>query len=330
MSAGSSNPQTSPGTAPNLVIAKLQSKDILTAHARLLGQIRSFFAQRQCLEVHTPVRIKAPAGDAFIESFACDSEWLRTSPEFEMKRLLMDGSGDIYQIGPVFRKSESGTRHREEFTMLEWYRVGKSYQELLGEVAELLSVLLNEVLLTDTDKRMSVYRYAEFFIKQFGQDPFTCSDDALQSLASQAGLSGNLADKSRVELLDFLFSAMTEASQDAMSSHTLYAIKDFPPEQSSFAKSGTYAQRFEVFCGKLELANGYQELTDTKGYLQQIEHSNRVRTQQGMPVLMHDAAFVQALERGLMPECAGVSIGIERVLMCALGTKDIGQVLCLE
>ena len=293
--------------------------DILRLHAGVVSQIRAFFAGRGVVEAVTPVLVGAAASDFATHSFRTDAGWLRTSPEAEMKRLLMDGSGDIYQVGPVFRKSETGKRHRAEFTMLEWYRIGWDYRRLLKETGELLAQLLSA-------QEPRIFTYQSAFENCFGIDPFDCDDTVLQERAAGAGLAGC---SGRGEALDFLFERLTGLHPPA---DGLYAIVDFPAEQASLARmsAARRAERFEVFHGNLELANGYREITDSDEYLARLEGDNRVRARLGLEPVAGDPAFIKALQTGTLPECSGVSVGIDRLLMCLAGAGDIGQVRTLD
>ena len=214
---------------------------------------------------------------------------------------------------------DSGKRHRNEFTMLEWYRIGWDYKKLLDETL----LLLSEVLVTQTFEQMT---YRDAFKQCFGLDLQACHDDELQNLATDKGL---VEDKGRYSTLDFLYACMIEHRGVA---NNLYAIYDFPTEQASFAKLGTngYAKRFEVFYGELELANGYQEITDATEYLQRVDHNNHIREQQGLASAQVNGDFLSGIKAQLLPECSGVSVGIERLLMCVLKTDDIKTVLVTD
>lgn len=297
----------------------MYSADLLRLRARVSERIRAFFAARGVIEVTTPSLIAAPASDFSSLSFSVSGKWLRTSPEFEMKSLLARGSGDIYQMGPVFRAGENGPRHRLEFTMLEWYRTGWGYEALLAEANELLCELLSQRL-SGSEPHLITYRTA--FEKCFSLNPFTCADTELIKLSSALGFTdcGN-----RHEALDFLFGRMVAKYCDR---NQLYAIKDFPSEQASFAKvnSAQYAERFEVFYRDVELANGYREMTAAGEYLHRVEEDNRRRRRSGVVTVVPDADFVRLLRMRPLPESSGVSIGIERVLMCIAGTDEITDI----
>ncbi len=301
----------------------LHTVDILRLRARVIDRIRGFFAERGALEVTTPSLIAAAASDFSTASFPVSGKWLRASPEFEMKSLLARGSGDIYQIGPVFRAGESGRRHRPEFTMLEWYRIGRAYEELLAEANELLGELLTPRL---SALKPHVRTYQTAFEECFALDPFACDDAALMRLASDLGLS---ACGARHEALDFLFERMIGK---CCGQNRLYAIKEFPAQQASFAKinSAKRAERFEIFYRDTELANGYREINTADEYLRRAENDNRTRRRLGLATVAADSGFASLLRARPLPESSGVSIGIDRVLMCIAGADALADICPLE
>jgi len=291
----------------------------LQLRARVAAQIRAFFSARNVPEVTTPCLVGAPVSEVGIGSIAAAGDWLRTSPEFEMKRLLAAGSGDIWQLGPVFRNDESGRLHRPEFTLLEWYRVGMDYRRLLDETLELLSQILRP------PRAPLQVSWQDAFHDAFGIAP--PDDDArLQTLAAQHGLH-NCRDA--CDALDFLLAQM---AGHHFSRDTLTAVYDFPARQASYARiSGQgCAQRFEVFYAGMELANGFQELTAAADYRARFAADNARRARLGLAATPPDEGFLAALERpggrGL-PECSGVAAGFERLLMCLAQARDIAEVL---
>lgn len=292
--------------------------------AELYSKIRDFFRQRQVLEVDTPLLSAAATTDPNIESLmlAKPRLYLQTSPEFAMKRLLASGSGSIYQITKAFRGGESGRRHRPEFTMLEWYGVGFSYHQLMDEVADLYRELV-------TDRPVKKVTYRELFMDQFNVDPHLVSVEELGALADTHTGYRMDAQDDKDSLLDLLMSHLIEPQ---LGDGCLTFVYDYPASQCALAKVAadqqgqTVAQRFELYADGVELANGYQELTDWREQEQRFTADNVKRAQRGQQQLPPDRTLLGALQHGL-PECAGVALGVDRLLMLKLGITDIGEVL---
>jgi lysyl-tRNA synthetase class 2 len=294
----------------------------LAARAELLEQIRAFFAARDVLEVETPVLSGAGNSDPGIHQWRTrdPKTWLRTSPEYAMKRLLAAGSGDIYELGRVFRADESGRNHNREFTLLEWYRVGWSYHELMGEVAQLLRHCLPDRALVE--QRFS---YRELFQSHTNLDPF--SDSSADLGACLAAHGTHLPNGSRGEYLDLLLSLVIQPRLD---SNGLTFVYDFPAEQAALARirpgDPPVAERFEMFLGPVELANGYQELTDAEEQARRFRRENEIRAERGQAPVPVDHHLLDALQHGL-PECSGVALGVDRLLMYATGAASLDEVI---
>ena len=305
---------------PNKTISLAEKLQLQIA---ILKAIRQFFQERAITEVITPCMTKAASSEPFISSFAVADYWLRSSPEHEMKRLLMALETDIYQIGPAFRKDEHGNHHRHEFTLVEWYRRGWDYHRLMVECLVLLSAF---VTASDIGRRSISYR--ELFLKYFNLDPFACTNQTLYDASARHGYQSTC--QHRGEALDFLFELAAKNYQDQEYPHCLLAIYDFPLEQASFARiaGGHHAERFEIFFEGIELANGYSELTEANEYRARMAADNEVRAANKLPAVVADEDFLQALEDGKLTDCAGVSVGLERLLMCMAQSDDIDQV-CL-
>lgn len=297
----------------------------LKERAQLNHQVRVFFAERDVLEVETPALSQAGNTDPFIDSFSVNTahglRWMHTSPEYPMKRLLVAGAGDIYQLCKVWRKDESGRRHNPEFTMLEWYRVGFSYQQLMQEVADLLHNLIPHL-----QKPPRFVTYREAFLETLHIDPHTANEAALATCARAHGinLDGDMPLQAWRDLL------LTHCVEAAFPSDQLTFLYHYPASQSALAKveasNGQWvAQRFEVYLGALELGNGYQEQTDATRNREILQQDAQTRGD-GIPV---DEHFLAALAQGL-PECAGVAIGIDRVLMCRMQVNDLKQVIAFS
>lgn len=295
----------------------------LTARACLNRQIRAFFAERGVLEVETPALSQAGTTDPALASFALNlaqgTRYLHTSPEYPMKRLLANGSGDIYQLCKVWRDDEYGRRHNPEFTMLEFYRVGFTYQRLMQEVAELLHTLIPH-LAPEPD----FMTYRESFIRHLELNPYQASEAELAACAAHHGLQIE-SELNRQAWYDVLF---THCIEPNFSPERLTFIYHYPAEQAALARTKPelgfhVAERFEVYCGAMELGNGYQEQTDPAANRRTLELGNQQRNQ----AVTIDERFLNALELGKLPFCAGVALGIDRVLLCRLQEKDLQQVI---
>ena len=293
-----------PSWRPDASLAMLQ------ARARLQAAIRSFFAEREVLEVDTPVLSKHATVDRHIESFAtADGRWLQTSPEFAMKRLLAAGAGAIYQIAHVFRREEAGRHHNPEFSMLEWYRPGWDHRQLMDEVEALLRALGS-----DTAGPYVRLSYREAFLAHAGIDPFAASDRELCSAAAAAGYQAR-ADEGRDALLDLL---MFTRVAPGLGVDTPAFVYDYPASQAALARvregAPPLAERFELFWRGIELANGFHELGDADEQRRRFEADQAWRRAQGRSVPPYDRYLVEALAAGF-PDCAGVAVGLDRLLM---------------
>ena len=299
----------------------------LASRAALLRQVRRFFEDRQVLEVETPVlsaftgtdpaldpvraSLASPGGDT-----AC---FLQTSPEFAMKRLLASGSGPIYQLARSFRNGEAGTHHNPEFTLLEWYRPGYCLTDLMAEVESLLS----EVLGMGSAAHCT---YRDLFVGHLDLDPLAASLETLQSLAAEQ-LDVSMTSDNPDHWLDLLFSHCIQPRlQDPV------FISHYPPSQAALAQLHTDADgittalRFELVIRGIELANGYEELTDPQEQRRRFASDQEQRRRQDLPVYPVDERFLAALEHGL-PDCSGVALGFDRLLMLKTGAASIREVM---
>lgn len=298
--------------------------EAIRARAQLLQTLRAFFEKRQVLEVDVPSLARAAVTDPHIESIVtevCDETlYLQTSPEFFMKRLLAAGSGDIYSLAKAFRNGEAGRKHNPEFTMLEWYRVGWNEHQLMEEVADLLRACT-------TISSIEKLSYRQLFQRQLNIDPHNVDAKTLQEIASQHG-EFNWQDDDRDLWLDILMTHVIEPNMGA----GLILVYDFPETQAALARrerdeQGTLiARRFEAYLGGVELANGYWELCNADEQAQRFENDLQKRESLGLSQYPSDQKLVQALEHG-MPECAGVALGVDRLLMLSTGITDIRQLL---
>jgi lysyl-tRNA synthetase class 2 len=296
----------------------------LRQRSRVLAKLRDFFQQRQVMEVDVPLLSRATVNDHNIDSIqACNADvaaYLQTSPEYFMKRLLAAGSGDIYSLGKAFRDAENGRRHNPEFTMLEWYRCGWDEHQLMDEVAELIASLVPEISV----RRCS---YADVFIQHLQVDPHFADLADLQRMAVIAG-SEAWADETRANCLDLLFSVLIEPQLD----DGLVLVYDYPACQAALAKCAEDSQgrqisrRFEGFLNRVELANGYCELTDAAEQASRFAEDQRLRKLSNKTPVTADSQLLAAMEAGL-PECAGVAMGVDRLLMQLQGADSIDQVM---
>lgn len=299
------------------------SIEALKARAQLNTYIRDFFQLRNVLEVETPLLSKAAVDDANlqpIQATACGKPvYLHTSPEYPMKRLLASGSGDIYQICKTFRDGEVGKRHNPEFTMLEYYRLGFNLKTLMDEVAQLIGDYLNIQRRVDLSYAQALKQYAQL-------DVFNISDEALRKNVSE--FVGDELQLTRDECLDIIMSHVVEPQ---LPKDALVFIFNYPASQAALAQTfvdehdNKLAERFELYVNGLELCNGYHELTDVAE--QKIRFTTQAEKHEVLRPL--DQHFLQALEQGL-PECSGVAIGLDRVLMLKLKAEGIDQVLSFD
>ncbi|EOU2464081.1 elongation factor P--(R)-beta-lysine ligase [Vibrio navarrensis] len=302
----------------------------LRQRAALIASIRQFFAQRNVLEVDTPAMSHATVTDVHLHTFQTQFVgpgyaqgsplFLMTSPEFHMKRLLAAGSGCIYQLGKAFRNEENGRYHNPEFTMLEWYRVGFDHHQLMDEMDDLLQLVLQ----CGAAERMT---YQQAFLTVLGVCPLEGTMAELKSVAARLGLSDIAeAEEDRDTLLQLLFSIGVEGKIGQQVPAFVY---DFPASQAALAKINPndprVADRFEVYFKGVELANGFHELDNAQEQLRRFEQDNRKRVEMGLAEQPIDYHLIAALQSGL-PECAGVALGVDRLIMLALGCDHIDQV----
>ncbi|WP_052191298.1 EF-P lysine aminoacylase EpmA [Luteibacter sp. 9133] len=306
-------------------------REALRLRAETLGRIRAFFLERGVMEVETPMLSAAGNTDPNIQSFTASftghvdagarERWMRTSPEFPLKRLLAAGAGDIYELGRVFRNGEAGGRHNPEFTMLEWYRVGWDDVKLAREVIDLL-----ELLLVRAGKTFGVYEttYRGLFHDALGIDPLV---DPVEKL--QAAMTGTEIDGEGLERDDWLDLVLTHRIQPFFPRDRITVVYDFPASQCALARirhdDPPVAERFEAYVGPYEVANGYHELNDPAEQRARFERDNAKRRERGDREVPIDERLLSVLAD--MPDCAGVALGVERLLMVLAGTDAIADVL---
>lgn len=305
--------------------------EMLQFRAHIFQKIRTFFNDRNVLEVDTPLLSRGTITDPNIISLEAEIHglgknaekfYLQTSPEFAMKRLLCAGSGSIYQICKAFRDGEAGRRHNPEFTMVEWYRIGFDLTALMDEMDEFLFTIIG----ANKAERMS---YREVFLRYCDIDPFTASIADLRRCAEQQGLTAlpELNDRDRDPWLDLLISHCIEPHLGIAQPTFLY---DFPASQAALAKirldEFPVAERFEVYINAMELANGFHELSDSAEQRQRFESDLEKRQRFGIKPVTIDENFLAALNHGL-PACAGVAVGIDRLIMIAAKVQSLAEVV---
>ena len=311
--------------------------EALRLRAALNARIRAFFAERGLVEVETPVLSVAGNTEPNIASFALEfsgrtdgaprTRWLRTSPEHPLKRLLAAGFGDCYELGRVFRDGEAGGRHNPEFTMLEWYRTGWDHHALVGECAALV---MDALALTGKSATLVRTSYRDLYHRRLGLDPMTASEDTLR-----AALGDVAIDPEGLRRDDWLDLLMTHRLQPAFAADAMLAVHDFPASQCALARlrrdddGVAVAERFELYLGPLELANGYHELADEAEQGARFDADLRRRAARGQPLPPRDDRLLAALGAGL-PDCAGVALGVDRLLMAMLGTQRFADVLAFD
>lgn len=289
----------------------------LKKRAEIIAKIREFFAARRVLEVETPLLSKSTVTDVHLHSLkTINNLYLQTSPEYAMKRLLAAGSGAIYQICKAFRDDESGRLHNLEFTILEWYRVGFNHHQLMDEVDELLQFILSKA-------SAARFTYKEIFEKFLQINPHKVDVKTLQSCAREHNVDLQIDDKDT--LLQLLMSEIIEPKLKGV-----VFIYDYPASQAALAKirqdEFPVAERFEVYVDGIELANGFHELQDATEQRQRFLNDLAKRKKLDYPGVPIDEDFLASLEHGL-PACAGVALGVDRLIMLALGVNHISQVV---
>ncbi|RIZ70782.1 MAG: EF-P lysine aminoacylase GenX [Methylococcales bacterium] len=310
------------------------SIELLRLRAQLLAEIRGFFSARAVLEVETPLLSYSSGTDPQLDFFTSDycsyplqqTLYLQTSPEFAMKRLLAAGSGSIYQICKAFRNGESGRTHNPEFTIIEWYSVDFTLTQLMDEIADLIAVLFKDRYQLETTQRIS---YQEVFYKNTGLDPllFNYEQYSAYALKSESPEAIELCKADHNAWLDFIFS---HHIQPSMGKNALCMVYGYPACQSSLARinkdNSKVTDRVEIFINGIELGNGYYELTDAQEQNQRFDKEIELRQQSNRPIIVKNTQLIAALEAGL-PECSGMAIGIDRLLMVLTKNNHIEDVI---
>lgn len=298
-------------------VERLRSmRPALERRARLMRALRQFFIERGFLEVETPVRIAAPAPEIHIEAEPSGAAWLRPSPELHMKRLLAAGYSKIFQVGPCFRAGEFGRRHRPEYTLLEWYRADADYTDLLVDTKALVPHLARETIGATT-----VRRGTRELVLDADWNYLTVSE-AFRGFAGWDPAASFDAERFDLDLVDRV--------EPALSRERPVVLADYPAEAASLSrrKPGRpeVAERWELYLDGIEIANAYSELTDPEEQAARFEEWNRRRAALGKPVYPMDRDFLDTLRAGL-PPCAGIALGIDRLLMVLSGADSLDQVI---
>lgn len=311
------------------------SWEVAQERSKIIGKIRDFFSCRSIVEVETPLLARGTVTDVYLEGFQCRYDfldtsngsesstlYLQTSPEYAMKRLLSSGFGSIYQVCKAFRHEEAGTHHNPEFSILEWYRVGFDHYQLMVEVSDFLVDVIG------CPKAIS-YTYQEVFLKYLNIDPLVAPIEVLKHTLENNGVTGDWIELERDPdiLLQVLFS---ECIEKQIGTEQPCFVLNFPASQASLARiseeDNRVAERFECYYLGLELANGFHELTSSEEQKARFIDDNRKRANLGLEQKPIDSKLLEALTNGL-PNCAGVALGVDRLLMIALGKNRISETM---
>lgn len=309
------------------------SQQALQQRAEMLARLRQYFADAGVLEVETPLLASGAVTDPNIQSFVTrpaapgeQKHYLNTSPEFAMKRLLAAGSGPIYQVCKAFRRGEAGRLYNPEFTLLEWYQPGFDHHQLMGDVTELVRALAQGYRDFESTERLT---YAECFQTWLDINPHEADVVSLQECARQQGIGKvpGLANDDKDGWLDLL---MSHCIQPHLGQGKLSFVTDYPASQAALARLlpgiPTVAARFELFIDGVEIANGFHELQDVAEQKARFEKDLATRQQHGGEMVPVDEYFLSALEAGL-PDCAGVALGLDRLLLVLTGATSLVQIL---
>ncbi len=300
--------------------------EVLRERAQFLQTIRAFFDSRGLWEVDTPLLCQSTVTDPFLSSFHIENRYLQTSPEFAMKRLLAQGAPSLYYLGKAFRQGEVGARHNPEFTMLEWYRVNWSHHQLIDEVDTLFRALIGS-------PKAIVQTYQSLFEYHLDLNPHVAQVAQLQKIALDMGWvdKNNCPELDRDGWLDLL---MTHAIEPHLGFKAPCVVVDYPASQASLAKvreiqgepSYHVAERFEFYYQGIELCNGYHETNNSKELRARFHADNQKRLALGLKAIPIDELLLSALENNF-PACAGVAVGVDRLLMLKLGAKQLKEVI---
>jgi len=315
----------------------------LRQRSTLLATTREFFGSRGLVEVETPSLVQSAVTDPHLKNIPLRlasgaALFLHTSPEFHMKRLLAGGAPDIWQLGKVFRDGEAGSRHEPEFTLLEWYRHDYTLQQLVAETCELLAVLAEAAERVGAPATITAdpprhWTYAALFLETLEIDPLAATVSDLQDRARSV-LGNSLSDELCRSLgneptlwLDLL---MSHVVSQQLGSTGIAVVSGYPAAQAALARidpaDHRVAERFEVFCHGIEVANGYRELNDASEQRRRFDADRELRASLGLADVAPDENLLAAIEHGL-PDCSGVAVGFDRVVMVLLGLRTLQEAI---
>ena len=289
--------------------------------ANFLAEIRDFFKERNVLEVDTPLLRAFGVSDVNLVNIKADSGFLITSPEYEMKKLLANGSGDIYQLSHCFRGEEEGKKHKKEFMLLEWYRLGFDYLSLINEVKDLICYLLKQEL------ELKITEYAQLFKNYLNIDIFKLSFNELENLAFKNFPEAKSWGLNFDAYLDLLFTHFIEPN---LGKNCLEFVIHYPKSQAALAKivkdknNNEVAARFEAYINGLELCNGFDELANYEEQKQRFFLDNQNRKKLGLEEINLDMDFLNCLKK--LPQCSGVALGVDRLLMIKNAVDNINLI----
>lgn len=301
---------------------------ILKDRAEMLNEARSFFHKRGVIEVDCPIMSHSASVDVhinLIRAYGTNSmtRYLHPSPEYGMKRLISEGIGDIYQLSHVFRDNEVGMRHNPEFTLAEWYRMSISFEKMIDETIDFVRLFVGKI---PSDS----LTYREAFLKYTGLDYLTTSKKKLRNYLEEHGVDvyHNIDEEGKDGILNIIMGVVI---QPKLGHDKIFALTHFPATQAALSKTRRHGDeevslRFEVFYKGLELANGYHELTEPDEQRKRLLEANSIREKLGRDSLPIDDNFIDALRRGL-PDCCGVAVGFDRLMMLRHGRDDIAEVI---
>lgn len=297
----------------------MSKRPLLKARADKLEAIRTFFKARDVIEVDTFCLASGVIVDEHIDLMRVTHDktplYLLSSPEGPMKQLLAQGSGDIYQLGHVYRQGEQGTKHSPVFTMLEWYQVGANFNSFINTNCELLSLFTGPHPITFTSYNEAFVKYAD------------CNDLLQETLYSALKLAGISFEGEQETLEHLVWGALVEPK---LGKAHFEVITDYPESQAALSQiKNQRAQRFEIYFQGMELANGYVELQEGAAYKKRLDEQNAKRAKQGKPTYQVDTQLIQTLTDTPLPDCLGIAIGFDRLLMLHLNCQHLHEVLPL-
>ncbi len=309
----------------------MDKHQILRARARFLRAIREYFFKESVIEVDTPILSQYGNPDPALLNFVTQFNgpgklyqaplYAITSPEYHMKRLLADGFDSCYYLGKVFRDGELSARHNPEFTMVEWYRLNYDLEALIKETITLVETLIGRSL------GVIYYSYREAFETILGLNPFTASLEELIKVIEEGGINLTFTVSDRDEALDLIVSHLIEP---AFAPDKITILAYYPASQASLAKvverdGFSVGKRFELYYGGLEMANGYEELTESGEQRRRFEYENHQRIREGYEAVPIDEALLAVLDD--LPFCSGVALGVDRLFMAKKGLTNIGEAI---